>query len=117
MADGRALSRTRGHATGEVHLRVAARTRGQQTLAQFGLRPVNVHEPRQPCLGVHERVVAYGANARLHPTSSMSSNSIIARALSNDDFVMELKTTSTYQRDGIGPSHVVRGCVRHRACR
>jgi hypothetical protein len=106
--DGRVIPRARGHVSGAEHLQKAQAATGQQSLAQFGFSSA---EPEiKPCLGFHEDVVQYG-------DSKYDVALIIARDLSNEDFVTEKGTMWEYQRTRNGAPCLVRGCIRARGCK
>ena len=106
--DGRVVSWARGHVASAAHLSKANGARGQQSIAQFGFRPVE-QQQRQPCLGFHEAVVECGDN-------KYDVALIIARELTNEHFVTEKHTMWEYPRTRNGPPYLVRGCIRARGC-
>jgi hypothetical protein len=106
--DRRVINWARGHVSSEAHVRRAADASGQRKLTHFGFT-LPVQQETQLCWGYHERIVTYGL-------SRYDVALIIARDLTNDDFVTELHTTFPYQRTSNSEPYVVRGCIRHRQC-
>ena len=105
--DGRVINWARAHVSSEAHLDKAKGAKGQQSMAQFGFRPVE--QQAQPCLGFHETVVEYGGE-------QYDVARIIARDHANEDFVTETRIMWEYARTRTGTPCLVRGCIRAQGC-